>query len=67
MSEIKTEEKPMTRQQALLNIATTIKFLQNIVDKSIKHPIDDHLQKEIRQLEELKKRILENGESYTPQ
>ena len=57
----------MSRRQALFNISRTIAFLENIVKKSVKHPVDDHLQKEISQLEDLKKRILENGESYTPQ
>lgn len=67
MSKAKAENPPMSRRQALFNISRTIAFLENIVKKSVKHPVDDHLQKEISQLEDLKKRILENGESYTPQ
>jgi len=66
MAEEKPLKEPMTLRQALLNIALTIKFLQNIADKSVEHPADEHLQKEIRQLEKIRKRILENGESYTP-
>lgn len=63
MSNKKSKKKEIPRRQMLMNIATTIKHLETLIDLSKNHPAENFLQKEIYRLKSIKKHMERNGKS----